>query len=61
MKFAFAQVICLPQVHDGNVVAIAFRRERKIDLAALTGRAAQIVADTKLPAKAGSRASPAAK
>ncbi|MYM30499.1 spermidine synthase [Duganella sp. CY15W] len=51
MKFAFAQVICLPQVHDGNVVAIAFRRERKIDLAALTERAAQIVADTRLPAK----------
>lgn len=51
IKFAFAQVICLPQVHDGNVVAIAFRRQRAIDLAALQARAAQIVADTKLPAK----------
>jgi spermidine synthase len=51
IKFAFEQVICLPQVHDGNVVAIAFRRKRAIDLEALAGRAAQIVADTKLPAK----------
>ncbi|MGK9626098.1 hypothetical protein O6382_24735, partial [Salmonella enterica subsp. enterica] len=25
MRFAFAQVICLPEVHDGNVVAIAFK------------------------------------
>ncbi|WP_373988604.1 spermidine synthase [Duganella sp. BuS-21] len=51
IKFAFAQVICLPQVHDGNVVAIAFKRARDIDPAALAARAAQIVADTKLPAK----------
>jgi spermidine synthase len=51
MKFAFAQLICLPQVHDGNVVAIAFKRRREIDLAALAERAAQIVAETKLPAK----------
>lgn len=51
IRFAFAQVICLPQVHDGNVVAIAFRRARDIDPAALAARAAQIVADTKLPAK----------
>ena len=51
MKFAFAQLICLPQVHDGNVVAIAFKRRREIDLAALAARAAQIVAETKLPAK----------
>jgi spermidine synthase len=51
IKFAFEQVICLPQVHDGNVVAIAFRRKRAIDLEALAGRAAQIVAETKLPAK----------
>jgi spermidine synthase len=51
MKFAFAQLICLPQVHDGNVVAIAFKRRREIDLKALAERAAQIVAETKLPAK----------
>jgi spermidine synthase len=51
IKFAFAQVICLPQVHDGNVVAIAFKRARNIDPEALKARAAQIVAETKLPAK----------
>lgn len=51
MKFAFEQVISLPQVHDGNVVAIAFKRGRSIDLEALQARAAQIVAGTKLPAK----------
>jgi spermidine synthase len=51
IKFAFAQVICLPQVHDGNVVAIAFKRARDIDHEALKARAAQIVADTRLPAK----------
>lgn len=51
MKFAFPQVISLPQVHDGNVVAIAFRTARGIDAEALKTRAAQIVADTKLPAK----------
>ncbi|AKU24168.1 spermidine synthase [Massilia sp. NR 4-1] len=51
MKFAFDQVLCLPQVHDGNVVAIAFKRARQIDYEALTARAAQIVAETKLPAK----------
>lgn len=51
MKFAFDQVICLPEVHDGNVVAIAFKRKREIDLEPLAARAAQIVAETKLPAK----------
>lgn len=51
IKFAFAQVICLPQVHDGNVVAIAFKRQRSIDQAALAARAAQIVSATRLPAK----------
>ena len=51
MKFAFPQVVSLPQVHDGNVVAIAFRTPRPIDAAALAERAAQIVAATKLPAK----------
>ncbi|SFV11920.1 spermidine synthase [Pseudoduganella namucuonensis] len=51
MKFAFDQVICLPQVHDGNVVAIAFKRARALDLEALKARATHIVAETKLPAK----------
>jgi spermidine synthase len=52
MKFAFAHVICMPEVHDGNVVAICFKDRPDIDFAALEARAAQILAATKLPAKA---------
>jgi spermidine synthase len=51
MKFAFDEVICLPEVHDGNVVAICFKSRPVIDFDALAARAAQIVAATKLPAK----------
>ncbi len=51
MKFAFAHVICLPEVHDGNVVAICFKARPALDFDALAARAAQIVAATKLPAK----------
>lgn len=51
IKFAFEQVICLPPVHDGNVIAIAFKRKRPLDIAALEARAAEIKVATKLPAK----------
>lgn len=51
MKFAFAHVICLPEVHDGNVVALCFKTRPTIDPEALAARAAQIVAQTKLPAR----------
>jgi spermidine synthase len=51
MRFAFAEVLCLPEVHEGNVVAIAFKQKRGLDFAALHERAADIVAQTKLPAK----------
>ncbi|SFC29581.1 spermidine synthase [Massilia yuzhufengensis] len=51
MKLAFADVICLPEVHDGNVVALCFRDRPQLDKEALAARAAQIVASTKLPAK----------
>jgi spermidine synthase len=51
MKFAFEHVICLPEVHDGNVVALCFKTPPQLDIAALKARAAQIVAATKLPAK----------
>ncbi|HEX8602833.1 MAG TPA: spermidine synthase [Pseudoduganella sp.] len=51
MKFAFAQVLSLPEVHDGNVVALAFKRARALDIPALEARAAEIHAQTKLPAK----------
>jgi len=51
MKFAFGHVICLPEVHDGNVVAICFKTRPVLDFDVLAARAAQIVAATKLPAK----------
>jgi spermidine synthase len=51
MKYAFDHVICLPEVHDGNVVALCFKNRPVLDHAALAARAAQIVATTKLPAK----------
>jgi hypothetical protein len=50
MKFAFDHVICLPEVHDGNVVAICFKNRPAIDRRPRRARA-QIVAATKLPAK----------
>ena len=52
MRFAFAQVLCLPEVHEGNVVALAFNQSRTLDFPALSERAAQITATTKLPTKA---------
>ncbi len=51
MKFAFDHVLCLPEVHDGNVVALAFKSRPALDFAALALRAEQIMAATKLPAK----------
>jgi spermidine synthase len=51
MKFVFDQVICLPEVHDGNVIAIAFNSKVKLDFAKLHERASQIQLSTKLPAK----------
>jgi spermidine synthase len=51
MKFGFDHVICLPEVHDGNVVALCFQRRPELDKAALDARALEIVAATKLPAK----------
>jgi hypothetical protein len=52
MKFGFDHVICLPEVHDGNVVALCFKNRPVVDDETLAARAAQIVAATKLPAKA---------
>ena len=55
LRFAFKHVICLPEVHEGNVVALCFKRrispDLELDPARLAARAAQIVAATKLPAK----------
>ncbi|ASU41304.1 spermidine synthase [Herbaspirillum sp. meg3] len=51
MRYAFDQVISLPEVHDGNVVALAFKNKFVPDFTALYERAAAITAATKLPAK----------
>jgi spermidine synthase len=52
MRFAFDQVVCLPEVHDGNVVAIAFRTAPPaFDFDVLSARAEAIKNETKLPAK----------
>lgn len=51
MRFAFEQVLCLPEVHEGNVVALAFKQKPELDFAALYEKAEQIKASTKLPAK----------
>jgi spermidine synthase len=48
---AFDAVISLPEVHQGNVVVIAFRRAPSLDFADLYARAAVIRDMTKLPAK----------
>ncbi len=51
MRFAFSEVICLPKVHDGNVVAIGFNTKPALDFAVLFTRASQITEAFKLPAK----------
>ncbi len=51
MDFSFAQVISLPEVPDGNVIAIAFKQKPQFDFTALYARATQITSATKLPAK----------
>jgi len=51
MKFVFDQVVCLPEVHDGNVIAICFNTKVNFDFSAMYTRAAQIKLNTKLPAK----------
>lgn len=51
MRFAFDQVLCLPEVHEGNVVAIAFRTARTLDFPQLYETSTRIKEATKLPAK----------
>lgn len=51
MRFAFDQVVCLPEVHDGNVVALAFKTGGDLDFLELYVRALAIAETTKLPAK----------
>jgi spermidine synthase len=47
----FDEVICLPEVHEGNVVAIAFKTARKLNIPELYEIASGITQMTKLPAK----------
>ena len=51
MELAFDAVAWLPEVHDANIVAIAFRTAPAIDFADLYERAAQIRKAYNLPAK----------
>lgn len=51
MRRAFDTVLCLPEVHQGNVVALAFKSRPTLDFTALYERAERIVGSTKLPAK----------
>jgi len=52
MRHAFDEIICLPEVHEGNVIALAFARRPTLDFAALHVRAAVVTQQTKLPTKA---------
>lgn len=51
MQTAFKYIHCLPEVHDGNVIAIAFKSKPDIDFAQLYEQAKNIKSNTKLPAK----------
>ncbi len=51
LRFVFDEVICLPEVHDGNVVALAFNTKPILNFDALYERAKEITDETKLPAK----------
>lgn len=48
---AFDAAICLPEVHQGNVVVIAFKNTPALDFSDLYARAAVIRDITKLPAR----------
>jgi spermidine synthase len=49
---AFDHVLALPEVHQGNVVVIAFKSAPSFDFASLYQRATTIRVTTKLPAHA---------
>lgn len=51
MRPFFEDVICLPEVHEGNVVAIAFKTAREINVPQLYEIASAIATSTKLPTK----------
>ena len=51
MRFAFNTVITLPEVHDGNVVALCFNTKPVLEFAELHEVAAVILAATRMPAR----------
>ena len=51
MELAFDAVVWLPEVHDANIVVIAFKEAPQIDFAVLYERAADIKRRYNLPAK----------
>ena len=55
MRYAFADIICLPEIHDGNVVALAFVKPQPLaqllEAGMLQARASLITQQTKLPTK----------
>lgn len=51
LKYAFAEVICLPPCHEGNVVSLGFNTRPELDFEVLYERAAAITSATKLRAK----------
>lgn len=51
MEQAFDAVVWLPEVHDANIVVVAFKHAPQIDFSVLFERAAQIKKSMNLPAK----------
>lgn len=51
LEQAFDAVVWLPEVHDANIVAIAFKQAPQIDFALLYQRAAQVRLERNLPAR----------
>jgi spermidine synthase len=52
MELVFDAVVWLPEVHDANIVVIAFKQAPAIDFSVLYERAGQIKKTLNLPAKA---------
>jgi spermidine synthase len=51
MRPFFDDIICLPEVHEGNVVERAFKTAREINMPELYAMASRITETTRLPAK----------
>jgi spermidine synthase len=51
MELVFDAVVWLPEVHDANIVVIAFKESPSLDFSVLYERAAQIKKTLNLPAK----------